>query len=64
MTLYRYGMKHRGVSVGAQPKGFLFFEDMDKDWCGYYSYVFYDRKLTPQELRDYEIEYLGEVKGE
>lgn len=58
--MYWYGMKLRGFSIGCQPMEGL------KDWCdaespNYYSYLFYERKLTDKEVADYELEYFGEV---
>lgn len=57
---FRYGMRLRGFSPGCQPKdGFLERED---DLSGrYYDILVYNRKLTDDELRDYE---LNELKGE
>lgn len=36
--LYKYGLKHRGVSIGIQPQGFIKYEDVDKKETGYWSY--------------------------
>ena len=61
---YKYGMRLRGFSPGAQPKeGLLYAEDgSDKvSTYGrlYHNILVYDRRLTEQELRDYELDYLG-----
>lgn len=58
MKLYAYGMRLRGYSPGCQPKwGFVCRLDSYK----YHDILLYDRKLTEQELRDYELD---ELKGE
>lgn len=58
-TIYSYGMRLRGFSIGCQPKeGFVERRD---DISGlYYDVLVYDRKLTKKELDDYELDYLGE----
>ena len=53
---YRYGMRLRGYSPGAQPKGVLRRED---DTTGrYHDVIVYDRQLSADEIRDYELEEL------
>lgn len=60
-TIYSYGMRLRGFSIGCQPmKGLLFTAD---DESGrYHDLLVYDMKLTDKELSDYELDYLGEGK--
>ena len=60
-TIYSYGMRLRGFSIGCQPmKGLLFTAD---DESGrYHDLLVYDRKLTDKELSDYELDYIGEGK--
>ena len=60
-TIYSYGMRLRGFSIGCQPmKGLLFTAD---DESGrYYDLLVYDRKLTDKELSDYELDYIGDGK--
>lgn len=57
--MYKYGMKMRGFSIGCQPMRGL------KDWQDtegrYYSVLWYDRELTEQEVKDYELEKIEEV---
>lgn len=49
-----YGMRLRGYSPGAQPKGVLRRED---DTTGrYHDIIVYDRQLSADEIRDYELE--------
>lgn len=61
MKEYRYGMRLRGFSLGCQPmKGILYRED---DKTGrYHDVLVYSRRLTREELDDYELDDLnGEV---
>lgn len=54
---YRYGMRLRGYSPGAQPKGVLRRED---DTTGkYHDIIVYDRMLSADEIRDYELDELN-----
>ena len=51
---YRYGMRLRGYSPGAQPKGVLRRED---DQTGrYHDIIVYDRQLSADEIRAYELD--------
>lgn len=53
---YYYGMRLRGYSPGAQPKGVLRRED---DTTGkYHDIIVYDRQLSADEIRNYELEEL------
>lgn len=58
-AVYTYGMRLRGFSIGCQPKdGFIERRD---DMSGlYYDVLVYDRKLSQQELLNYELDYIGE----
>ncbi len=57
--MFKYGMRLRGFSIGCQPKeGFY---DRQDDISGkYYDILVYSRKLTDEEVRDYELDFLGE----
>lgn len=57
--MYVYGMKERGCSLGTQPKDGLdsFTESADPK---YYDILYYTRELTKEEIRDYELDYLGQ----
>ena len=56
--MYLYGMKERGASPGAQPKGMAFCED---DRSGkYYNIISYNRLLSADEVNNYELDYIGE----
>ena len=61
--LYVYGMRLRPFSIGCQPKeGFVERRDSSTAWYGkeYWDYIVYDRELTDKEIRQYELDYLGE----
>lgn len=58
MAKYRYGMRLRGFSIGCQPMEGL--RDVADDKTGrYYDILGYDRQLTPREMEDYELVFLG-----
>lgn len=56
--MYKYGMIERECGMGCQPNGFKKFEHCDKSKTGFYSYVWYDRELTKEELFDYSMELI------
>ena len=58
---YRYGMRLRGFSLGCQPKeGLLRRED---DPTGkYWDILVYDRILTDQEIRSYELDPIKKIR--
>lgn len=61
MRTFRYGMRLRGYAPMCQPmKGLVRVEDgcvvNDRN---YHNILFYVRKLSDKELRDYELDYLG-----
>lgn len=58
---YFYGMRHRGFSPGCQPKDGL-IERLDDTTGRYWDILVYDRKLTPKELRDYELDFIPAIK--
>ena len=59
MTVYTYGMRLRGFSIGAQPtRGILFVED-DPD-RKYHSILTYSQPLADKDIEDYELDFLGE----
>lgn len=56
-TEYRYGMRLRGFSPGAQPKEVLRRED---DPTGkYHDIIVYNRQLSADEIADYELDELN-----
>lgn len=57
--MYKYGMRLRGFSIGCQPmQGFI--RRLDDKSGKYYDILVYDRKLSEEEIKNYELEYLGE----
>lgn len=62
-TVYKYGMRLRGFSPGCQPRDGLLGREDDTNGK-YYDVIAYDRKLTDKEVSDYELDYLGEMKGD
>ena len=63
MRVYWYGMKLRGYSIGCQPmNGLVSVRDVIGDV--YYNVLIYERKLTNQEVYQYDLEYLGEETNE
>lgn len=58
MKSYKYGMRLRPYSIGCQPMDGLVEVMVDNR---YWNILIYDRKLTDQEVSDYELDYLGEV---
>lgn len=58
--MYKYGMRLRGFAPLCQPMNGLVGRE-DDPTGKYHDVLMYDRQLTEQELRDYELDYLGEV---
>lgn len=54
---YEYGMKLRGFSPGCQPKDGLIYASPDQSGK-YHDLLTYDRILSADELRDYELEFV------
>lgn len=58
--MYKYGMRLRGFAPMCQPMdGFL--ERQDDPSGRYYDILVYNRKLTEQEVENYELDYLRET---
>lgn len=55
---YYYGMKYRGFSPGAQPKKGL-IGCIENNETEYYDVIEYDRKLTDEEISNYELEEIN-----
>jgi len=56
--VYKYGMRLRGFAPMCQPmSGLISAQDGDRE---YYSYLYYERRLTDEETKEYELDYLGE----
>ncbi len=62
MQQYRYGMKERGFSPGAQPmEGFV--ERQDDPTGEYYDILVYDRILKFEEVSSYDLRYLDKSES-
>ena len=57
---FAYGMRMRGFSLGCQPMGDL-IEALDDPTETFYNILVYGRRLTGDEVKQYELQYLGEV---
>lgn len=55
---YIYGMRLRGFSPGCQPND-GFAARLDSENKKYYDILLYDRPLTEDEERNYELDFLG-----
>lgn len=61
-ALYAYGMRLRGFSPGCQPMVGL-VDRLDYTGSRYCDVLMYNRRLTEQEVRTYELDYLYSVTG-
>lgn len=52
-------MRLRGCSIGTQPDGFEIIENTIED--KYYDLLAYERVLTDEELKEYELDYIGVI---
>lgn len=52
-------MRLRGCSIGTQPNEFEIIENTIED--KYYDLLAYDRVLTDEELKEYELDYIGAI---
>lgn len=59
MKTYEYGMRLRGFSPSCQPMKGLLLATEDTDGR-YHDILSYARKLSDEEVNDYELDYLGE----
>lgn len=58
--MYKYGMRLRGFAPMCQPmEGFI--ERRDDPSGRHYDILVYNRKLTEQEVENYELDYLRET---
>lgn len=53
---FLYGMRSRGCSPGAQPKGFI--ERRDDPSGKYHDIIVYDHPLTGKECEEYELDHI------
>ena len=57
---YAYGMKLRGYSLGAQPRGAI--DHIDDNSGKYHDIVIYADPLTADQIFDYDLEFVGVVR--
>ena len=58
--MFLYGMRLRGFSPGCQPKGGL-VERQDDVTGRYHDILVYNRELTTEELKNYELDFIGRL---
>lgn len=59
--MHKYGMRLRGFSIGCQPMDGL--DHREDDTTGrYYDILVYDRRLTDDEVKAYELDEIREVE--
>lgn len=59
--MYVYGMRLRPFGIGCQPIKLL--QEVREDETGrYWGILVYKEKLSDKQVRDYELDYLGEEK--
>ena len=63
MCRFVYGMRLRGYSIGCQPMDGL-IERQDDVLNEYHDILVYNRPLTMNEVRDYELDFLGKRREE
>ena len=60
--MYKYGMRIRGFSIGAQPmEGFIRREE--SPYSRYWDILCYDRRLTDDELKHFSLDFISEDNG-
>ena len=58
--MFLYGMRLRGFSPSCQPKDGLV--ERQNDVTGkYYDILVYNRELTTEELKNYELDFIGRL---
>ena len=55
--VWEYGMRLRGYSPGCQPGNGLI--EVKPGYHGYHNILVYDRPLTGEEVREYELDSMG-----
>ena len=59
ISTYKYGMRLRGFSIGCQPMKNL-VERIDDTSGKYHDILIYSEKLSDEDIKDYELDFLGE----
>jgi hypothetical protein len=57
--MYKYGMRLRGFSLGCQPMKNL-VDRIDDNSGKYHDILIYSEKLSDKDIKDYELDFLGE----
>lgn len=60
MTLYFYGMRNRGYSIGCQPGNV--YERYDSETPEYHDIIAYTSELSDYDLYVYELDYLFKME--
>ena len=61
-TLYIYGMRLRGFSIGCQPmNGFV--KRLDPPKGKYWDLIAYNRKLDEREIRAFDLDFVREERA-
>ena len=64
--MYRYYLTQRSVAPGCQPGGFTSWEETPDgeltNGARCYGYVDYERELSPEEVKEYELPHSDEVR--
>ncbi len=53
--MFKYRMRLRPMGIGCQPDGFIKYEDLDKKATGFWGEFTYSEKLTPEQIRKFEL---------
>jgi hypothetical protein len=61
--MYKYGMRLREFGIGCQPSGVVKHEYTDKNKCGYWSFIWYEKPLTDKEMFAYDLDFIQEERG-
>ena len=62
MRLFRYGMKRRAFGFGNQHESGFYVVDRNLElFKKYFDIIVYQRRLTEDECRVFDLEFLGEV---
>lgn len=60
---YEYKMTQRPFGIGCQPKGWIDCINSNRGETGYHSIAVYDRELTGEEIRKFELTPVFKDKG-
>ena len=59
--IYIYGMRNRSAGPGCQPDGFIEFTE---GHGRYHNFLYYDRPLTSDEKKNFELDFVGANFGD